>query len=314
MKHGIVSLWKVSLLLGLSGCGLKAGSPSLLTSATGANGAQGVSLTADPQALALLKTNCASCHGGAAGVSDITDLNALVAKGWLVPGAPDRSLLLTAIETNRMPPAVPMASADKLYLRDWISQPVAAPLPSPTPVSPVPAPTPVSPVDGTLAGQAAAVFKTHCVSCHGAGFMDTLQPSGFVVPGNPSGSPAYDAIVKGRMPKAYTLAASDAAAVGAWIQSLGAAPPPAPPAATYANVQSLVIGPLCVSCHGPSVARGGVRLDSYTQLKKYVKAGSASSSKLYTIIDSGEMPPSGSPTSAQMQILTDWIQGGALNN
>jgi hypothetical protein len=46
-----------------------------------------------------------------------------------------------------------------------------------------------------------------------------------------------------------------------------------------------------------------------------VKVGDASSSGLYSIVESGEMPQGGPKLSeADLKTIADWINAGALNN
>lgn len=83
---------------------------------------------------------------------------------------------------------------------------------------------------------------------------------------------------------------------------------------TFSGTINPVIQQKCISCHGGSGASGGVRLDSYEEVKVYADNG-----KLYGSIShaSGYSPmPSGQPklddcTLLQFQI---WIRNGAPDN
>ena len=77
----------------------------------------------------------------------------------------------------------------------------------------------------------------------------------------------------------------------------------------------------CIRCHGASRPRAGVSLASYRETMAgsssgpVVAPGDAEASLLAKVVLSGEMPPRGEkPTDAEIQILVDWINGGALDN
>src|SRR5262249_4036218 len=56
---------------------------------------------AEQKALQILATNCSSCHGsatGIGGVSDILDVQHLIASGLIVLGHPESSPLVAAVE------------------------------------------------------------------------------------------------------------------------------------------------------------------------------------------------------------------------
>ena len=58
----------------------------------------------------------------------------------------------------------------------------------------------------------------------------------------------------------------------------------------------------------------GIAFDSYASTKLAVGAAAAAS-PLYTACASGAMPLGGTPlTSAQLQLISDWIGAGAPNN
>ncbi len=95
-------------------------------------------------------------------------------------------------------------------------------------------------------------------------------------------------------------------------QSASTIDPNAVVTATYSSISSHILQNGCVGCHGGS---GGYSFDSYSNTMKAVAAGSPSSSLLYRSISSGSMPQSGThPSSAQIQVISDWITAGAQNN
>ena len=71
----------------------------------------------------------------------------------------------------------------------------------------------------------------------------------------------------------------------------------------------------CSMCHGQDKAEGDIRLDSYDNIMKDIKAGNAKGSKIYKAISSGSMPPSSKPklTGKQIAVIYSWIQNGAEN-
>jgi hypothetical protein len=69
-------------------------------------------------------------------------------------------------------------------------------------------------------------------------------------------------------------------------------------------------------CHDAISKTSGYQLTDYANtIKKGVSAGKATSSKIYTEIANGSMPPVGSPkmTQAQKDIVAKWINQGAKN-
>lgn len=77
----------------------------------------------------------------------------------------------------------------------------------------------------------------------------------------------------------------------------------------------------CVSCHGGNKTEKGLDLKTYETLMSgsekgaVITAGDATNSSLATLIASGKMPKRGPKlTPEQVQLITDWINAGALNN
>lgn len=68
-------------------------------------------------------------------------------------------------------------------------------------------------------------------------------------------------------------------------------------------------------CHDANSHKEGVNLTSYAKVMSTggVKAGNSGDSELYSQIVSGEMPPSGNLSAAQMALIEKWISQGALN-
>ena len=82
------------------------------------------------------------------------------------------------------------------------------------------------------------------------------------------------------------------------------------------SLNANIFAPKCVGCHGPTNATGGIRLDTYANVFKRVNVGSPTSSKVYSITRSGEMPPRPAAmlSTAETNAILAWVQGGALNN
>lgn len=74
------------------------------------------------KALGILSTNCKSCHmdQSLGGISQVLNVDHLVATSLIVPGNPEGSPLFTAINENRMPPSGALTDIEKGDLRAWI--------------------------------------------------------------------------------------------------------------------------------------------------------------------------------------------------
>lgn len=76
----------------------------------------------------------------------------------------------------------------------------------------------------------------------------------------------------------------------------------------YANVNTKVISPYCLSCHSPAGGnRAGVNLEGYANLMAHLDRVEG------TVIVEGSMPPSGSPavSAGAAALLKSWIDAGA---
>lgn len=86
----------------------------------------------------------------------------------------------------------------------------------------------------------------------------------------------------------------------------------------FQNTISPLIGSTCAmaGCHDATTKASGVNLSTYANIVRYVVAGNAAGSELYTITKSGKMPPSPNPkyTTTQLAQLQTWINQGAKNN
>jgi hypothetical protein len=87
----------------------------------------------------------------------------------------------------------------------------------------------------------------------------------------------------------------------------------------YSSEIQSIFNANCTSCHGGSHSTG-LDLRSYEEATTGSNSGLViieldhSSSELWKKINSGSMPPSGSLTSDQINLIETWINEGALNN
>lgn len=90
---------------------------------------------------------------------------------------------------------------------------------------------------------------------------------------------------------------------------------------SFVNQVAPIINLYCVECHGGVRIREGLNLTTYDGLMAgsdngaVVIPGNANDSLFVDLIEQGEMPDRGpAPSAAELQILIDWINQGALNN
>lgn len=103
----------------------------------------------------------------------------------------------------------------------------------------------------------------------------------------------------------------------------GTTPPvtatPAPTAsgstATFTEVNTQILQPLCVSCHGSGASPDLSSYSSFATNTTFVVPGNAAQSLLYQMVQSGSMPQGGTAlNSTQLSLIQEWIDEGALNN
>lgn len=84
----------------------------------------------------------------------------------------------------------------------------------------------------------------------------------------------------------------------------------------FSGVVNPIIANNCLSCHNVGLANGNVRLDSYTEIKKYVDNGKLLSSIKRDEINAKAMPPvPAAPLgNCQVEQIEVWINAGAPNN
>lgn len=90
---------------------------------------------------------------------------------------------------------------------------------------------------------------------------------------------------------------------------------------SFANQVFPIINTYCVECHGGVRIREGLNVTTYDGLVAgsvngpVIVAGNANESLFVELIAAGEMPQRGpAPSTAELQLIIDWINQGALNN
>ena len=90
---------------------------------------------------------------------------------------------------------------------------------------------------------------------------------------------------------------------------------------SFANDVQPILNARCIKCHGVERVKEGLDLQSYDNLiagsnnGPVIEAGNADNSLFVQLIVEGEMPNRGDPvTPAELQLITDWVNQGALNN
>ena len=92
-------------------------------------------------------------------------------------------------------------------------------------------------------------------------------------------------------------------------------------AVSFAHDVLPIIESRCTNCHGGERVEKGLNLKTYTELMAgsenglVVTAGNAADSKLVELIVTQKMPKRGPKlTPPQVQLITEWVNQGALNN
>ena len=189
----------------------------------------------------VLKAKCVGCHGATPQAKlDLRSSEGVLKGGAsgpvVVPGAAEKSLIISKVVAKQMPPGpVKLTKLEIDQIRGWIDRTL---------------PAEVTPA--VTEGEALAVFQARCVRCHGGlakeGGLDlrTLESrlkggkSGpALVPGKPEESLLFKRMVNGQMPPdkmAKDLAIelptdSETAKIRAWIAAGAPGPSPEPPPA-----------------------------------------------------------------------------------
>jgi mono/diheme cytochrome c family protein len=194
------------------------------------------------------------------------------------------------------------------------------------------------------------VFNPMCIRCHSGtqpagdinltNYAALLSDPDAVKGGNPDTSSLYTEVASGGMPKdGAALSQARIGLIYDWIKA-GAVeapsatpspepssvpsptprpvvtpPPPLPSSPVFSDIQSRIITPSCIKCHGGAHPSGKVDLSSYAAIMakaKLVISGNPQGSSFYTEIATGSMPKKRthlSPTLVSMAY--DWIKAGA---
>lgn len=92
----------------------------------------------------------------------------------------------------------------------------------------------------------------------------------------------------------------------------------AAPTFTQIYTQILVVYCAGSQCHDPGSQHNvafATQSQAYSSVKSLVTAGNAANSSFYKTVNGGSMPPGGPKLSAaNLQLIYDWINAGALNN
>ncbi len=178
---------------------------------------------AQSAALDVLSANCGMCHRADLPplglISDITDIDALIGTGMIVPGDLEDSTLLARIVAGSMPPAysgLPRVSdRDIQIVSDFI---LTLALES-------------GPIEAALE----EILTSYCGACHtgspssASGGLDVIDDTdalierGLIVPGSRLDSPVYARIAQGSMPPAFyqpRVSDADLERIGKFIDAL----------------------------------------------------------------------------------------------
>ena len=191
----------------------------------------------------------------------------------------------------------------------------------------------------------APLLKTNCITCHSPGnaqnggidltlfaVVQAYANNGKLL-GSITHAAGYSAMPKGMS----QLSACEITQFTKWIgagakndTSTVVTPPPPPPPTTvptsncskdtvyFQNTIAPLIAQTCsmAGCHDAITKASGVVLVTYANITRYVTAGNAAGSTLYTITKSGSMPrkPIAKYTTAQLTQVQTWINQGAKNN
>jgi hypothetical protein len=90
---------------------------------------------------------------------------------------------------------------------------------------------------------------------------------------------------------------------------------------SFANDVMPILSNSCSDCHGGKQMKAGLDLSTYESLMtgsfngSVIVTGNSADSYLVQLVSDGEMPKRGPKlTVGQIQIISDWINAGALNN
>jgi uncharacterized membrane protein len=123
----------------------------------------------EQKSMAIINEKCASCHTGAAALSNaagtndpitaITDLDYLLRTRLIIAGEPDLSPLFQSIQGADMPPGQPLSLNEVTILKDWITNFNKEEVTTGTTSAPIP-------LAANFQSLRANVFLKKCYTCH----------------------------------------------------------------------------------------------------------------------------------------------------
>jgi hypothetical protein len=122
-----------------------------------------------------------------------------------------------------------------------------------------------------------------------------------------------------------TVTPLPAAATDTALPSVVSPAPTEAPAATaqisFAKDVLPILDNYCAKCHGIDQIKEGLDLTSYSNLMQgsfngpVITPGNAKESLLVDLVSKGKMPKRGDkPSAADLQVIINWVNAGALNN
>ncbi len=171
MKNKMKMIWVAlitSITLLFQNCMSRHDSSSQSLSGSASTAVNNERITAG--AMSVLQNKCSNCHSPTSTVvtpiTDILDIDGLTKEGWVVPGAPQNSLLYTSIIDGTMPQNGSLSDSEMNLVRDWIivlggGDPNANP--NGTGSGSGGTTPPPAPQTGTV------LYNTYCSGCHGVG-------------------------------------------------------------------------------------------------------------------------------------------------
>lgn len=175
---------------------------------------------------------------------------------------------------------------------------------------------PDPPREPSAAERGRDIYVPLCSGCHGAdGRGGSVEDENIA---RESWDEFVEAFREGEdgMPTYPNLTSRDARDIVAYLRNPDSVAPPTPPTEpppvdppppgttpTYTQNVKSILDARCVSCHGSGFAAAGIALHTYSTASQNATATLAS-------VVAGRMPTSGSLSTADIQTIRDWIDGG----
>ncbi len=266
------------------------------------------------------------------GSYDLTTYVGAMTGGRVIAGMPAQSLLIQRLKDGTMPPAGNLLSTVEIAsIEKWISDGALAVSPTPTPAptstpAPTATPTPTpnqAPIVNAGADRTLALPIATLTVAGDANDVDGLiaalawrKVSGPSV--TMAGTSTQDLVLTNLVVGTYVFelkVTDEKGAVGTdQVQvKINAAPSSM---ATFSYIQTNILIPRCLTCHGDSRADGGYRINSYDRAMSAVVPFEADYSELNIRVQTNSMPKGGGGylSTSQKALIEAWINAGALNN